>query len=77
MLGYCAFGPAQGVEQRLSYVWTFSLPKFWEGILKKIGDFSGFFSDFGGESLFLGQKWGLACQLAGHGRYGQDKNVEK
>ncbi len=39
--------------------------------------FSGFFSDFGGESLFLGQKWGLVCQFAEHGRYGQEKCVKK
>ncbi len=40
-------------------------------------DFSGFFSDFGGESLLLGQKWGLVCQLAGHGRYRQENCVKK
>jgi len=34
----------------------------------EIGGFSGFFSDFRGESLFLGQKWESVCQLAGLGR---------
>jgi len=40
-------------------------------------DFSGFFSDFGGESLLVGQKWGLVCQLAGLGRNRQEKCVKK
>ncbi len=39
--------------------------------------FLGFFSDFGGTSLLLGQKWGLVCQYAGHGWYRQEKTVEK
>jgi hypothetical protein len=36
--------------------------------LGEIWDFSGFFSDFRDESLFLGQKWSLLCKLAGLGR---------
>ncbi len=43
----------------------------------EIWGFSGFFSDFRDESLFLGHKWGLVCKNAGHGRHGQEKCVEK
>ncbi len=39
--------------------------------------FSDFFSDFGGKSLFLGQKWGLVCQLAEYGQNRQEKCVKK
>jgi len=35
--------------------------------LGEIWGFSGFFSDFGGKSLFLSQKWGLVCQYEGYG----------
>ncbi len=45
--------------------------------LGEIWGFLGFFSDFMGESLFLGLKWGLVCKHAGHGRYGQEKSVKK
>ncbi len=45
--------------------------------LGEIWGFSGFFSDFKSESSLLSQKWGLVCQYAGIGRYGQDKCVEK
>jgi len=45
--------------------------------LVEIWGFSGFFSDFRGESLLLGQKWGSVCKNAGHGRYGQEKCVKK
>ncbi len=45
--------------------------------LGEIWGFSGFFSDFKGESLFLGQKWGLVCLYSESGQEGQEKNVEK
>ncbi len=45
--------------------------------LGEIWGFSGFFSDFGGESLLLGQKWGLVCKYAGHGQSRKEKNVRK
>jgi hypothetical protein len=43
-------------------------------------DFSGFFSDFRDESLFLSQNWGLYVNLWGMGDIGKknaSKNVEK
>ncbi len=45
--------------------------------LGEIWGFSGFFSDFRGKSLFLGLKWGLVRELAGHGRYRQEKCIKK
>ena len=44
---------------------------------KKLVFLGIFFADFRGKSLFLGQKWGLVCKLAGLGRYRQEKCVEK
>ncbi len=45
--------------------------------LGEIWVFSGFFSDFKDESLYLGQKHRSVRKHAGHGRYGQEKCVKK